>query len=428
MEVQNGMNENRALLQKTQAYRSTGVDTEPRKFALTEKRIARFPRPEGSQRTYYYDTTVPGLAVAVSASGEKSYLMYCRMQGRPEKLTIGKTSKVTLDAARKQAKQWNSDIAGGLNPAAERRSVRAEQTLGELFQRYLSEYAEGNLRPATIKNYRSMFSAHLEHWKSKKLPLIHRADVVGLHVAIGKKGKKHTANRVVELLSAMFARARRDWNYAGPNPAEGIEGFRERQRERYLGDSDPEEPRRFFAALRQEDKLWQDFFSVCVLTGARVSNCEAMAWSEVDLQRQQWTIPAAKAKEDEPIRVVLSDDVLPILESRKDNGSEWVFPSPRKGTKTGHITESKSAWGRILDNAKIENLHVHDLRRTFGSYQIAGGASLAMVGKALGHASGSNATAIYARLNLDPIRASIAKATAAIMAAGEPKALESDNG
>lgn len=47
---------------------------------------------------------------------------------------------------------------------------------------------------------------------------------------------------------------------------------------------------------------------------------------------------------------------------------------------------------------------------TFGSFQAIGGASLQVIGKSLGHKS-HHSTEIYARLNLDPIRASIEKAT-----------------
>ncbi|MEP7169625.1 MAG: tyrosine-type recombinase/integrase, partial [Bacteroidota bacterium] len=61
----------------------------------------------------------------------------------------------------------------------------------------------------------------------------------------------------------------------------------------------------------------------------------------------------------------------------------------------------------------IAELSDHDLRRTFGSYQAITGASLHVIGKSLGHKS-SQATQIYARLNIDPIRASVEKATEAM--------------
>ena len=55
----------------------------------------------------------------------------------------------------------------------------------------------------------------------------------------------------------------------------------------------------------------------------------------------------------------------------------------------------------------------HDLRRTLGSWQARTGASLAIIGKSLNHKS-PQSTAIYARLDLDPVRQSVNTATAAM--------------
>ena len=68
---------------------------------------------------------------------------------------------------------------------------------------------------------------------------------------------------------------------------------------------------------------------------------------------------------------------------------------------------------RNLEEAEIEDLRIHDLRRTLGSYQAATGANGYIIGKSLGHRS-QQATAIYARLNLDPVRESVNKATDAM--------------
>jgi integrase len=63
-------------------------------------------------------------------------------------------------------------------------------------------------------------------------------------------------------------------------------------------------------------------------------------------------------------------------------------------------------------------LRIHDLRRTLGSWQAINGESLSVIGKSLGHKNIAT-TAIYARLQLDPVRASMEKATEATFAAGE---------
>src|SRR5690606_29864922 len=77
------------------------------------------------------------------------------------------------------------------------------------------------------------------------------------------------------------------------------------------------------------------------------------------------------------------------------------------------------AFNQIIEKSQTEKLtlptglmdiHIHDIRRTFGSYQAITGASLQIIGKSLGHKS-PQSTQVYARLSLDPVRSSIEKAT-----------------
>jgi len=72
--------------------------------------------------------------------------------------------------------------------------------------------------------------------------------------------------------------------------------------------------------------------------------------------------------------------------------------------------------GLQTDGVRIPDLRIHDLRRTMGSWQAITGASLPIIGKSLNH-KGQQATAIYARLDLDPVRASVEKATEAMLRA-----------
>lgn len=82
--------------------------------------------------------------------------------------------------------------------------------------------------------------------------------------------------------------------------------------------------------------------------------------------------------------------------------SQFVFPGIGKA---GHLAEPKKGWQRILERARIADLRIHDLRRTIGSWQAKSGVSMAIIGKSLNHKN-PNTTAIYARLDLDPIRSS----------------------
>jgi integrase len=203
---------------------------------------------------------------------------------------------------------------------------------------------------------------------------------------------------------------------------------------------DADELGQFMAALQSEKTLpdWRDFFELSLWTGARRANVEAMRWSHINLETKTWVIPADESKNGKAMPLPLSPPAMEILTRRLNERQErtsilatartkramrqrdsltqnadFVFPS--KG-KSGHIVEPKKAWADMLQRAGIENLHVHDLRRTLGSWQAAGGTSLQIIGKSLGHKS-QKATEIYSRLNLDPVRDSVNKATAAMQKA-----------
>ena len=77
----------------------------------------------------------------------------------------------------------------------------------------------------------------------------------------------------------------------------------------------------------------------------------------------------------------------------------------KRTSASGHYEEPKRAWHSLLKRAGIENLRLHDLRRTLGSYQAINGSSLQIIGKSLGHKS-MQSTQVYARLMNDPIRQS----------------------
>src|SRR5262249_18477979 len=133
-----------------------------------------------------------------------------------------------------------------------------------------------------------------------------------------------------------------------------------------------------------------------------------------------WTIPAQEFKTRKPLTVPLAPEAIGILTRRKTNAiNDWVFPSR---SRSGHLVEPKTAWERIRERAKLADVRIHDLRRTLGSWQAALGTPLNIIGRSLGHLR-QETTAIYARLNLDPVRASVNAAAAAIATAakGEEK-------
>lgn len=67
---------------------------------------------------------------------------------------------------------------------------------------------------------------------------------------------------------------------------------------------------------------------------------------------------------------------------------------------------AKKAWQRIRTQADVKDVRIHDLRRTLGSWLAANRYGLPLIGRVLNHSQPS-ATAIYARLDLEPVRAAL---------------------
>jgi integrase len=435
---------------------------------LTKAAIDALPPAAPGKRAYYYDTKAKGLAVAVTDRGTKSFLVYRWLSGRPERITLGRYGQgsgggLTIEQARKAAAEANLTIAKGENPAEKKRHLRGEMTVGDLFKEYMSKHAEVHNRRPDKAN--SNYRLYLSHWSTRKLSSIKKSDVRTLHAKLGRDKGTVTANIAVRLLRAMFNKAI-EWElWEQANPATGHKLFREESRSRFL---QPDELPRFFRALADEpNETIRDYVLMSLLTGARRTNVLTMRWEDVNLERGEWFIPDTKS--GEPHTVPLLPEAVAILTRRQprhdtEEVPPYVFAGP--GTK-GHLVEPKKGWRRILERAefyqlidwiaaeegwtreqidaargagggavalkearlavkalgkdpapaRIKDLRIHDLRRTLGSWQAATGASLPMIGRTLAHKNVST-TAIYARLNLDPVRESMQKAATAMMAAG----------
>ena len=95
---------------------------------------------------------------------------------------------------------------------------------------------------------------------------------------------------------------------------------------------------------------------------------------------------------------------MELIEGLPSRGqSRFLFPAATVKNGVGYLVEPGKRWQAIRARAGLDDVRLHDLRRTCASWLTAAGTSLAIVQKTLGHAS-IQTTMIYARLDLDPIR------------------------
>jgi site-specific recombinase XerD len=78
-----------------------------------------------------------------------------------------------------------------------------------------------------------------------------------------------------------------------------------------------------------------------------------------------------------------------------------VFPAQRSD---GYYEGTPKVWRIIRSMAGLGDVRMHDLRHSFASIAVSGGASLPIIGALLGHAD-SATTQRYAHLYDDPLKA-----------------------
>ncbi len=414
--------------------------------------------PEADKRLTIYDTDVPKLALRITHAGAKTFYVVKRAGASMAWVKLGAFPEMTVEKARKEAEKVLGEFASGANPAEARRTVRGEPTFTEAFDLFLTGKRKRDGSPlgaSTKRDYQDVLRLYLNAIHGKKLSQITRTDVKAIHKKTTKKSPAQ-ADRAIAVISSVFTYMADQETFVGMNPASRVQKNPPPSRDRFAQGH--ELPHLLEAVARSNQR---DYFLLSLLTGARRSNVQAMAWRDLDLSDAVWRI--GMTKNGTPQNVPLSPEAVMVLTARQESAATSPFVFPGTG-KTGHLVEPKKAWStilrsaslaRLLDVLKIEgearaeadalaleslakaerkyhaqaqaaqidpghfsmtDLRIHDLRRTLGSWQAKTGASLTIIGKSLNHKT-HQATAIYARLDLDPIRQSVNTATAAMMEA-----------
>jgi integrase len=388
---------------------------------LTDATIKRLPAPKKGNKITY-DVGVPGFGCRVTAAGTRSFILnYTTRGGRERRHTIGQFPDWSTTAARARARELRRLIDDGGDPLADIESERKAASVADLMKRFEAEHLP-RLRASSQADYRRMIENHIKpHFgRHIKVADVRFEDIDRLHRRITAAGHLHRANRVVAVLSKMFSLAIR-WRMRTDNPVKGIERNVEHHRRRYL--SGHELVRLTKALAEYPDQQAANAVRLLLLTGARRGEVLSMRWADVDLTAGTWSKPPSSTKQKEFHEVPLSAPARQLLGEILDAqaGKRGVVPTfvfPGVGG-TGHRTNLKRPWTQMCKAAGITGLRIHDLRHSYASQLVSGGASLALVGALLGHSSPVT-TARYSHLHHDPMREATERVGVLITTAGQP--------
>ena len=394
----------------------------PERLRLNEKSV-RDCEPKVGRDYQIFDTEVRGFSIRILRSGSRSFSLDYRFAGRQRRMTIGRWPEWSVTAARERARDLRREIDEGRDPLGERGQLREAPRVSDLIKRYLDEHVP-HLAPTNASDQRSMLTKLVTpHWGNKLVAEITPHDVAKLLniIAGGRarpskekpnnrarklQGAKPTpirANRVGEVLRKMFTLAI-GWGWRTDNPATGFKKRVETARERFLSQ---DEIGRLAEALdAAEDQRAAGIIRLCMLTGSRVGEVRQARFEQFNLELGIWSKPAATTKQRKIHRIPISAEVAAIVRQRQllvPKGNPWLFPGDTAGQP---VKEVRRFWIQIQKQVKLPGVRIHDLRHTFASLLVSGGASLEMIGKLLGH-SQMQTTQRYAHLMDSPLRAGV---------------------
>lgn len=349
-----------------------------------------------SKREYFYDEKTKGLILDVTASGSKSFYLYRKIQGRPERVFIGRFPETTVEQARYKAMEICSRIGKGENPQEDKRHARGELTLRGLFKEYIERHAKKKRK--TWSDMEKNFDRYAASIAELKLSNITAARAEKLHQQLNDDTGPHTANRTVQMLRAVYNKGIQWKLYRGENPFKGISLFPERPRERFLT---PDEVGKLLSELEKDsNELLRDFVKLSLLTGVRKSNLASMRWKDVDLEYGTWRLEDTKNGSSQV--VPLGAFEVQILRRRLAVASSTEFVFPGEGA-TGHLMDIKKSWTRFRQQTGFEDVTIHDLRRSLGSGMASQNVNIALVKDALHHKDMKTTINVYARTRKDAV-------------------------
>jgi integrase len=393
------------------------------KKSLTDRKLKSLKRDEKrADKLGHYDTwdaVVPGLGVRTSTTGRRTFVLMARYPGsrNPTRRALGTYGELTLEQAREKARNWLEQVRRGIDPAIAEEDAR--QAALRLQANTFAAVAEDYLRLQVIgqdpehprqrkakeveRDFRKVFIAL---WGERPITTISRQDVLGLIegvrdngtaatlAAYGKGGKAEKAaapgqaRNLLGYLKTFFRWAnKRDTYGLEGSPCEYLKAtdIAERQAsERTLNDA---ELLAFWEATGRLPYPYGPIYRLLLLSGLRLNEVADAMWSEFDLPKGIWTIPASRMKgkngKARPHSVPLTADILAILGSLpRFNGGEYLF-STTNGASPVWVSDKvkrrldaamldilKESARKRGDNLAKVNLPAwvnHDLRRTLRS-------------------------------------------------------------
>lgn len=344
-----------------------------------------------------------GLYLSVGPGGARRWVFLFRWRGKLKEMGLGSARDVPLARAREKAEDARAKVADGVNPITARRAAAAIPEFGVFAAEVVESLAPQWRNPKHREQWKSTLQNDAAALAHIRIDLVETEDVLGVLTPIWSE-KPETASRlrgrIERVLDAAKAKGYRD----GENPArwKGHLANLLPARQKLTRGHHPAMPYtempEFFAELRKREGISTRALEFLILTAARSGEVRGARWSEFDLRKQIWTVPAERMKAGKAHRVPLTAEAIAIVSRLKplSNGVHdgIVFPG-MKGKPLSDMSLSA-----VLRRMKIpaSKASVHGFRSSFRDW--AGEASTfprELAEAALAHTVGDAVERAYRR-------------------------------
>jgi integrase len=340
-----------------------------------------------------------GLAVRVAPSGIKTWDLAYRIKGarQTRRLSLGRVSDVSLEAARRRANELTSAARNGRDLLAEEKQAReaaaARITVERLIALYVRRRVAGRLR--TAKEIESRLRRALAGLLDRRADDLRRRDIREALDQVADQGLQREAEKRRQTVGAMFRWALSQ-DIVEADPTAG------------LGAYDPGTPRDRVLSADEITALWAwlassdmppepaDVLRLQLASGARCGEISGMCAEEIDRESWTWTLPESRSKNGKPRVTPLVGIAREIVEHRLQQTPRG--PLFRAGN--GRVFTSAHIGHYLLSRAHrlpIAKFTTHDLRRTVATTLAEMGISFELIAAVVGHESGGRETRTLVR-------------------------------
>jgi integrase len=349
----------------------------PQRKTLTDRAVQSLKAAPAGKRFEVLDGVVPGLAVRVTDSGHKSYVLITRFPGssNPVRRALG-GMELTLAQARVKGRAWLELVGKGIDPREQERErvITEQRKRANSFSAFCQDFIEQKLpaercgAAAEADIRRTLLPA----WGDRPITDITRDDVK----ALIREVKHHPAyaRNVVALGRRMFNWGIDLGDYGlTSSPFDRIKSNvligPKRIRSRVLSDI---EQRCLWRAASRLEFPYEHVIKMLLVTGQRLREVADARWSEIDIGKKLWTIGGERTKNGISHEVPLSGMALEILESiPRFEGGDHLFSTDWGVSPVNGFSRAKERLDReMLAELKAEGIDTlrdfvfHDLRRS----------------------------------------------------------------